>query len=800
MSATSSKPRVCSEKRREKSRNAARHRRSRESELFVELAQQLPLPENITSHLDKPSIMRLAISYARLKGFITTDEKNTDIADNSQDRHILDALEGFLMVVHQTGEMLFLSDNVNKQLGIEQVDMIGQSLFEYIHPCDEEEIRELLHFKHGISSKKACSSCDFFTRMKCSWVSRDRSPNLKPTSWKVLHCRGQSKPPSNMTGDPGGCLVLLCEPICFPCEPEEPLVADTFLSRHTLDMKFTHCDERVKELLGYSQSELQGRSVYDYCHALDGELIRKCHQNLLSKGQMSTAQYRMLSKHGGYVWIQTDATVIYSGRNFHANSIVCMNYILSEPVETDVIFSLEQTECFFKPWDLPSSKDNSHVDESDSLFTKLRENPEELAQLAPTPGDTIIMLDFAMGDWETAESVQETPPYEAALSSRSSNTYGAPTERVSIKAVQPTYPMLQMLPCSPNTKAADKLCYPQEDGEFPMDYTEKLFAFPVELQNYSNSQREFKDSDLEMLAPYIPMEGEDFQLTPICEDDQSSGCTLHEFDMADFDYLSHEKRSVPGYSQLPLGKSLSPLGRNMELNEELIYTKPENGKNTPSCYTYQGYLHPFTSWPDDPWPPDPPFGDTSGRMLFGNWPQIQENKSQGSIFFQPPVTERIENMGESRLREKVSSAQHYSISLKRKLDLELPEQSQAFEPLLEKKQIAIAPVSTFKKSVQGFPRPSWEPPNAFKVCELPGWPNLNNLYNKPVPDLRHTLLGSLPCPLPVLNNLDCEVNAPLQGPCRLLQGHELLCVLDQVSTAMQTAMAPASQRTLNIKQ
>ncbi|KAJ1106429.1 hypothetical protein NDU88_003830 [Pleurodeles waltl] len=828
---------VCSEKRREKSRNAARHRRSRESKLFLELAQQLPLPENITSHLDKASIMRLAISYARLKGFILTDKKNTNIADGSQARHLIDALEGFLMVVHQTGEMLFLSDNVNKQLGLEQVDMIGQSLFEYIHPCDEEEIREVLHLKHGISSKKACSPCDFFTRMKCSWVSRDRSPNLKPTSWKVLHCRGQSKLLSNTTGDPGRCLVLLCEPICFPSEPEGTQFAGTFLSRHTLDLKFTHSDERVKDLLGYSKSELQGRSMYDYCHALDGELIRKSHHNLLSKGQTSTAQYRMLSKHGGYVWIQTDATVIYSGRTFHTDSIVCMNYVLSEPVETDVIFSLEQTECFFKPWDLPSSKDNSHVDESELLFTKLRENPEELAQLAPTPGDTIIMLDFAMCDWDTTDTPQETSPYEEMLSSGSSDTYGVPKKRASTKAVSPAYPMLQLLPCprgaeatdkhcypqgkqelpvdyiqkhyavpvelqncftSQDTKAAEKHCYPLEDQEFPMDNIEKLFALPDELQNYCTSQREFKDSDLEMLAPYIPMEGEDFQLTPICEDHSSSGSILHVFGNPDFDYHSHEKRSVPGYSQLPSGKCLSPLSRNMELNEEVMYV--ENGKKPPTWHTYQGYVHPFTGWPDDLWPPDPPFGDSSGRLLFENWPPALENKSQDNNFFQPPVTERTENMWESVLKEKVSSAHQRSISLKRKLDLELPEQSQVFEPLLEEAQTAIAPVSTFKKSMQWFSMPNWEPPNVFKACELSGWPNINNLDNKPAPDLRHTLLGSPPCPLPVLNNLDCEVNAPLQGPCRLLQGHELLCVLDQVSTAMQAAMAPAFQGSLSIRQ
>ncbi|GAA6110468.1 endothelial PAS domain-containing protein 1b isoform X3 [Tachysurus ichikawai] len=61
-------PSLCrstSERRKEKSRDAARSRRSKETEVFYELAHQLPLPHSISSHLDKASIMRLAISFLR---------------------------------------------------------------------------------------------------------------------------------------------------------------------------------------------------------------------------------------------------------------------------------------------------------------------------------------------------------------------------------------------------------------------------------------------------------------------------------------------------------------------------------------------------------------------------------------------------------------------------------------------------------------------------------------------------------------------------------------------------------------
>ena len=55
--------------RKEKSRDAARSRRGKENFEFYELAKLLPLPAAITSQLDKASIIRLTISYLKLRDF-----------------------------------------------------------------------------------------------------------------------------------------------------------------------------------------------------------------------------------------------------------------------------------------------------------------------------------------------------------------------------------------------------------------------------------------------------------------------------------------------------------------------------------------------------------------------------------------------------------------------------------------------------------------------------------------------------------------------------------------------------------
>ena len=66
------------EKRKEKSRDAARHRRNKESEVFNSLCGQLPVSTVVLNTLDKASMMRIAISHLKLRK-ILGPRKYTDL-------------------------------------------------------------------------------------------------------------------------------------------------------------------------------------------------------------------------------------------------------------------------------------------------------------------------------------------------------------------------------------------------------------------------------------------------------------------------------------------------------------------------------------------------------------------------------------------------------------------------------------------------------------------------------------------------------------------------------------------------
>ncbi|KAF4531775.1 hypothetical protein B566_EDAN011811 [Ephemera danica] len=116
------------ELRKEKSRDAARSRRGKENYEFYELAKMLPLPAAITSQLDKASIIRLTISYLKLRDFSehghppwpsnhskpvkgSSRPRSSagiamDIFEQHQGTHILQSLDGFAFTLAADGRFL----------------------------------------------------------------------------------------------------------------------------------------------------------------------------------------------------------------------------------------------------------------------------------------------------------------------------------------------------------------------------------------------------------------------------------------------------------------------------------------------------------------------------------------------------------------------------------------------------------------------------------------------------------------------------------------------------------------------
>ncbi|KAI4878552.1 hypothetical protein NFI96_016749, partial [Prochilodus magdalenae] len=554
--------RPSSDIRKVRSRDAARCRRSQETEVFYELAHSLPLARRVTSHLDKAAIMRVTLSYLRMRQLLhsatTKVEPGIEEEEDPTDAFYQQALAGFILVMTEEGDMIFLSDNVSKYIGITQLELLGQSVYDFVHPCDQEELRDILTTKSGLCKKKAERFIEhnFFLRMKSTLTSRGRTVNIKSATWKVLHCTGHIQIFNNeleSSSPAGSYLTLLCEPIPHPGCVEFPLDRNTFLSRHNMDLSFTQCDGRVTELVGYQPEELIGRSAYEFFHALDFDHVTKSLHILFSKGQVCTSQYRFLAKNGGFVWTETQATVLYNGKTSQPEAVVCLNFILSGVEEAETVFSVEQTRNELKQemltltiMEVDDSEDElSSSSSSAELFHKLKDNPEDLLQLAPAAGDTIIPLTDHMDLSFRSPSSPDIVPE-------------CPQNLCSPKLRQLLSPIFDSpSPASPSSSIEE---LPMDTGD-----VENFFTLKNEESTAQKGLTEGLDEmDLDMLAPYISMD-DDFQLTflpQFPEAEASSGEVLT---------TPSKKRTLEEDDDLPsLTTNWEKRQKNSTIEEELL--------------------------------------------------------------------------------------------------------------------------------------------------------------------------------------------------------------------------------------
>ncbi|XP_032819602.2 neuronal PAS domain-containing protein 3-like isoform X2 [Petromyzon marinus] len=399
--------------RKEKSRDAARSRRGKENFEFYELAKLLPLPGAITSQLDKASIVRLTISYLKIRNFAAHGDPpwnlrsegpppNTSVKAIGVQRrrspsalaqevfeqhlgsHVLQALDGFVFALTQDGRFLYISETVSIYLGLSQVEMTGSSVFEYVHPGDHAELAEHLGMRlppcrgaqppaggHAAGDGSSPTSSgpetpdtvepvaptmitaeqprerSFFLRMKSTLTKRGL--HVKASGFKVIHVTGRLRvrlplshalPPSPT---PLLGLVALAHALPPPALSEVRVDCHMFVTRLDLDLKIVYCENRVSEFMDMSPGELLGRSCYHFVHAEDVEAIRHCHVDLINKGQCVTQYYRWMQRHGGYVWIQSLATVSINVKNAGGDkNIVWVNYLLSNHERGDCPMDLQQ--------------------------------------------------------------------------------------------------------------------------------------------------------------------------------------------------------------------------------------------------------------------------------------------------------------------------------------------------------------------------------------------------------------------------------------------------------------------------
>ncbi|KAI4894867.1 hypothetical protein NFI96_019183 [Prochilodus magdalenae] len=328
-----------------------KRRRDKMNSFIDELASLVPTCNAMSRKLDKLTVLRMAVQHMKtLRGatnpYTEANYKPAFLSDDELKHLILRAADGFLFVVGcDRGKILFVS---------ESNDLIGQSLFDYLHPKDIAKVKEqlsssdtaprerLIDAKTGLPVKtditpgpsRLCSGArrSFFCRMKCNRPSVKMEDKDFPStcskkkadrkSFCTIHSTGYLKswPPTKMGLDEDNepdnegcnlsCLVAIGR--LHPHIVPQPMNGDIrvkpteYVSRHAIDGKFVFVDQRATAILAYLPQELLGTSFYEYFHQEDIGHLADCHRQVLqTREKINTNCYKFKVKDGSFITLRS---------------------------------------------------------------------------------------------------------------------------------------------------------------------------------------------------------------------------------------------------------------------------------------------------------------------------------------------------------------------------------------------------------------------------------------------------------------------------------------------------------------
>ena len=97
-------------------------------------------------------------------------------------RDIFACLDGFSLVLGDKGDIIYVSKNMSRYMGVKQVELMGQTMSDYIHPLDLPDLASLTSPLGEGEVRRA----DVAVRMKCTITERGRVVNLSQARQRLI--------------------------------------------------------------------------------------------------------------------------------------------------------------------------------------------------------------------------------------------------------------------------------------------------------------------------------------------------------------------------------------------------------------------------------------------------------------------------------------------------------------------------------------------------------------------------------------------------------------------------------------
>ncbi|XP_016662822.1 circadian locomoter output cycles protein kaput isoform X2 [Acyrthosiphon pisum] len=335
------------------SRNLAeKNRRQKLNKFITDLTELVPLISNSSKKVEKTSVLRLSAAFLRLKRLLLGLKKNREklpgyINEVNVADLLLDENDIYLMVT-SGGKIVFVSHSVEKILGYSQIDLMGQSLFNFAHPKDHDELRKNLKYQDETSNSGTNDTNDpllnsdgnfkiqrrtFYLRLVKKVVSRDEQPEVE-----LVHVMGtlmvqKSDSKNSEVTENDIVLNAVVRPYNERRVTEVSMLEATreeYITRHQIDGRIIYVDHRISIVSGFMPQEVSGQLAFKYMHKDDVRWVMIALRQMYFKGQsFGSSCYRLLSKNGEFVYMRTHGFLQLNPIEDTIESFICVNTLVT---------------------------------------------------------------------------------------------------------------------------------------------------------------------------------------------------------------------------------------------------------------------------------------------------------------------------------------------------------------------------------------------------------------------------------------------------------------------------------------
>ncbi|XP_022672815.1 uncharacterized protein LOC111255285 isoform X3 [Varroa destructor] len=353
---------------------AEKQRRDKLNSSISELATMVPMVGMSSKRLDKTSILRLSAGHLRFHqtqlvsrldfpGVIQDNQSAGPIrrrrrwrpayVNHNHLRELIDALEGFVLVTNMHGKIIYVSPTVEGFLGHQHIEMIGHSLFTFMHAADVNNVhmklQSLFLAKEQyrlIGDQLVCDDVSFFCRIR-----EKTQPRSEVITYQAIYAIGRIAGPARFEENSGmgsahsTALAHNFSPARFllktfvrilNASPYKELSLtdanrDEYVTRHKLDGTIIYADHRIGVVTGHLPHEVIGVSAHKYMDPSDVVIALFAQKQMLaSHSGKGVVVYRLRTRGDDYIYLRTSGYLHYDQTTMQVDHFVCVNTLMSK--------------------------------------------------------------------------------------------------------------------------------------------------------------------------------------------------------------------------------------------------------------------------------------------------------------------------------------------------------------------------------------------------------------------------------------------------------------------------------------